>query len=234
MTIPSISLPFPAPSPQSEAELLARAQSLAGLTLGQLAAIAHKPLPASAQSGKGWCGQLLEQFLGASAGARPLPDFMEIGVELKTLPLNAAGLPKESTYVCTVPLNDNRHLHWETSWVRLKLQRVLWLPLEADTRIPFAERRIASALIWSPDAEQETMLKQDWEEHMDRICLGQLDAISARDGEVLQIRPKAAHAKVLCPTSGSDGAPSRTLPRGFYLRSHFTRAILQRHYAVYT
>ncbi len=232
MTTPSIS--FPAPPPKSEAELLARAQSLAGLTLGQLAAIADKPLPASAQSGKGWCGQLLEQFLGASAGARPLPDFTHIGVELKTLPLNAAGLPKESTYVCTVPLKDNRHLHWETSWVRLKLQRVLWLPLEANTIIPFAQRRIGTALLWSPDAEQETRLKQDWEEHMDRICLGQLEAISARDGEVLQIRPKAAHAKVLCKTSGSDGAPTRTLPRGFYLRSHFTRAILQQHYAVYT
>ena len=228
------SIPFPAPPPQSEAELLARARTLAGLNLGQLAAIAHQSLPASAQSGKGWCGQLLEQFLGASAGSRPEPDFTNIGVELKTLPLNAGGQPKESTYVCTVPLKDNRHLRWETSWVRLKLQRVLWLPLEADSSIPFAQRRIASALLWSPDAEQEARLKQDWEEHMDRICLGQLDAISARDGEVLQIRPKAAHSRILCETSGDDGAPAQTLPRGFYLRSQFTRSILQQHYAVYT
>lgn len=232
MTLQSI--PFPAPPPQSEAELLARAQGLAGLTLGKLAAIACQPLPASAQSGKGWCGQLLERFLGASAGSRPEPDFTYIGVELKTLPLNTAGLPKESTYVCTVPLKDNRHLHWETSWVRLKLQRVLWLPLEADIRIPFARRRIGTALLWSPDPEQEAKLKQDWEEHMDRICLGQLEAISARDGEVLQIRPKAAHSKVLSPSCGSDGAPAQTLPRGFYLRSQFTRIILQQHYAVYT
>ena len=69
---------------------------------------------------------------------------------------------------------------------------------------------------------------------MDRICLGQLDAISARDGEVLQIRPKAAHSRILCETSGDDGAPTQTLPRGFYLRSQFTRGILQQHYAVYT
>ncbi|HEB55692.1 MAG TPA: DNA mismatch repair endonuclease MutH [Gammaproteobacteria bacterium] len=228
------SIPFPAPPPQSEAELLARAQRLAGLTLAELAAISAQALPASAQSGKGWCGQLLEQFLGASAGSLPRPDFTHIGVELKTLPLNARGQPKESTYVCTVPLKDNRHLRWETSWVRLKLQRVLWLPLEGDARIPFAQRRIGTALLWSPNAEQEAMLKQDWEEHMDRICLGQLETISARDGEVLQIRPKAAHSKVLSPSCGSDGAPSQTLPRGFYLRSQFTRTILQQHYAVYT
>ncbi len=228
------SIAFPAPPPQSEDELLARAQRLAGLTLAQLAAISGRPLPASVQSGKGWCGQLLEKFLGASAGSLPQPDFTHIGVELKTLPLNAAGLPKESTYVCSVPLKNNRHLRWETSWVRLKLQRVLWLPLEADTRIPFARRRIGSALLWSPSPKQETMLKQDWEEHIDRICLGQLETISARDGEVLQIRPKAAHSKVLSPTCGSDGAPTRTLPRGFYLRTQFTRVILQQHYAVYT
>ncbi|HEB87219.1 MAG TPA: DNA mismatch repair endonuclease MutH [Gammaproteobacteria bacterium] len=228
------SIVFPAPPPQSETELLAQAQNLAGLTLGQLAAISGQDLPVSAQSGKGWCGQLLEQFLGASAGSRPEPDFTHIAVELKTLPLNAAGLPKESTYVCHVPLKDNRHLRWETSWVRLKLQRVLWLPLEGDTQIPFAQRRIGAALLWSPDAEQEARLKQDWEEHMDRICLGQLEIISARDGEVLQIRPKAAHSKVLSPSCGSDGAPAQTLPRGFYLRSQFTRTILQQHYAVYT
>ncbi len=227
-------LSFPAPPPQSEAELLTRAQQLAGLNLGQLAAIARQPLPISASSSKGWCGQLLEQFLGASAGSRPEPDFTDIGVELKTLPLNANGLPKESTYVCTVPLKDNHHLHWETSWLRLKLQRVLWLPLEADTAIPFAQRRIATALLWSPSTEQEACLKQDWEEHMDKVCLGQLETISARDGEVLQIRPKAAHSRVLCETSGDDGAPTQTLPRGFYLRTRFTRDILQQHYAVYT
>ncbi|VAX07214.1 DNA mismatch repair endonuclease MutH [hydrothermal vent metagenome] len=232
--MPIHSIPFPAPPPQSEAELLTRAQQLAGLTLGQLAAIARQPLPASAKSGKGWCGQILEQFLGASAGSRPEPDFTEIGVELKTLPLNTAGQPKESTYVCSVPLKNNRHLRWDSAWLRLKLQRVLWLPLEADTRIPFAQRRLATALLWSPSTKQEALLKQDWEEHMDKICLGQLGNISARDGEVLQIRPKAAHSRVLCQTSGDDGAPAQTLPRGFYLRTKFTRDILQQHYAVYT
>ncbi len=226
-------LPFPAPPPRSEQELLNRARRLAGLSLGELASIARQPLPGSTRSGKGWSGQLLERFLGASAASRPEPDFTLIGVELKTLPVNAAGLPKESTYVCSVPLKDTRHLRWETSWVRLKLQRVLWLPVEAEPAIPFEQRRVGAALLWSPDAGEEALLKQDWEEHMDRICTGRLEEISARDGEVLQIRPKAAHSRVLCETRGEDGAPTRTLPRGFYLRSRFTRAIIQRHFAGY-
>ena len=180
---------------------------------------------------KGWGGQLLEGFLGATASSLPEPDFQQIGVELKTLPINKNGQPCESTYVCTVPLQNNLNLKWETSWVRNKLKRVLWLPVEGERDIPFAQRRVGMAMLWSPTPEQEQLLKQDWEELMDMVCLGRLDDISARHGEVLQIRPKAAHSRILSQSHSEDGSPGQTLPRGFYLRSQFTRQILQGHYA---
>jgi len=221
---------LPASPPASEAELLTRARRIAGLTLEQLAAAAHQPVPPSQRMAKGWVGQLVEQCLGATAGSRPEPDFERIGVELKTLPVNAAGSPLESTYVCTVPLTGNTGLEWETSWVRRKLGRVLWLPVEADPTLPLAQRRVGTALLWSPDPQQEALLKQDWEELMDLVVTGQLEQISARHGTVLQIRPKAAHGRVLCHHFDADGVPAETLPRGFYLRSRFTRAILRRHY----
>ena len=152
-------------------------------------------------------------------------------MELKTLPINAHGQPSESTYVCTVPLQDNLHLDWQHSWVKRKLQRVLWLPVEGTREIPFAQRRVGMALLWSPDSHQAEQLQRDWEELMDMVCLGRLDEISARHGEVLQIRPKAAHSRVLSQATEPDGSPGQTLPRGFYLRSQFTRQILENHYA---
>ena len=54
----------------------------------------------------------------------PEPDFQHIGVELKTLPVDQNFRPKESTYVCTVPLIRNAGAIWETSTVKLKLSRV--------------------------------------------------------------------------------------------------------------
>ena len=76
------------------------------------------------------------------------------------------------------------------------------------------------------------MLRQDWEELMEMIQLGGIEQLSAKMGTVLQIRPKAAHSRVRSRAVGSDGSPIETNPRGFYLRSGFTRAILKKHYSI--
>jgi DNA mismatch repair protein MutH len=215
--------------PQSEEELLARCRAIAGLTLADLASRLDEPVPDDLRRQKGWVGQLLERTLGATGTSLPQPDFPELGVELKTLPIDGRGIPRESTYVCTVPLEEAGQ-RWEGCWLRRKLQRVLWLPVEADPQRAMAERRLGMPLLWSPSAEEEAALRRDWEELMDMVCLGELERISARHGEVLQIRPKAANAKALRTAVGPDGEPVLTNPRGFYLRATFTAAILRRHY----
>lgn len=221
---------YPAPPPQSESELLLHCEQLAGCTLAQLATEAKISLPDSLHTDKGWIGQFIEQLLGATASSLPEPDFQKIGVELKTLPVNSTGQPQETTYVCTVPLSDNHGMQWETSWVRRKLQRVLWLPIEATPNIALAERRIGMPLLWSPTEAENLQLKQDWEELMELVVTGQLEQVSARNGTWLQIRPKAANARVLCSTYDADGCPAETLPRGFYLRTIFTRSLVQQYY----
>lgn len=218
-------------APENETALLQRAHTLAGKTLAELAAEFRLPLPVSALKGKGWTGQLLEQCLGASAGSKALPDFPELGVELKTIPLNQHWQPKESTYVCTVPMQSNTQLHWHSSWVCQKLRRVLWIPVEADPRLSFAERRIGMASLWSPNDQQAVTLQQDWEELMELVVLGRWESISAEQGTYLQIRPKAANARSLCAVLDENGRPIQTLPRGFYLRPCLTKTILQTNYA---
>jgi len=207
-----------------------RALALAGRSLGSVAEEFGARLPPDQRRAKGRVGELLERALGASAGSLPEPDFQDIGVELKTLPVDARGRPRESTYVCTVPLLGHTGETWERSLVRRKLARVLWVPIEADAGICLESRRIGTPLLWSPTAEQALILRQDWEELMRMVCLGELDRISARHGEYLQIRPKAATGSSLREAIGSEGERIRTLPRGFYLRSGFTRQILARHY----
>lgn len=220
------------PPPATLDELMTRAYAIAGLRLGQLAQQLAVAVPSDLRREKGWVGQLLERALGASASSLAEPDFQLIGVELKTIPLDAHGRPRESTYVCTVPLEaEALGQQWESSWVRRKLATVLWVPVEGDNAIPLAERRIGNPLLWRPSAAEEAQLRADWEELMEMICLGQLESITAALGEVLQIRPKAASARVRGRAIGAEGRVVRTNPRGFYLRSRFTAAILQRCYA---
>ena len=219
------------PPPQSEQELLQRARNLAGLSLQQIADQLGREVPHDLRHHKGWVGQLLEAALGATAASAAVPDFEAIGVELKSLPVDARGLPRESTYVCTVPLEAVGE-QWENCWLRRKLARVLWLPIEAERSIALPQRRVGTALLWSPDTEEELLLRRDWEELMDQVLLGGLEQISARHGEVLQIRPKAADSRALRHAVGSDGERILTNPRGFYLRAGFTAAILRRHFVL--
>ncbi|HIF9118026.1 DNA mismatch repair endonuclease MutH [Photobacterium damselae] len=218
------------PTPLSENELLQRAQELAGLTLGELAYQAGIVVPPDLRRDKGWVGQLLEWHLGASAGSKPVPDFAELGIELKTIPIGYNGKPLETTFVCVAPLIGVQGLSWRQSHIRHKLARVLWIPVEGERDLPLADRHVGSPLIWSPSAQEEAQLQQDWEELMDMIVLGQVEQITARHGEVLQLRPKAANSKALTEAYGANGQPIKTLPRGFYLKTNFTAAILERYF----
>ncbi|WP_368758692.1 DNA mismatch repair endonuclease MutH [Klebsiella oxytoca] len=219
--------------PQSQAQLLAQAQQLAGYSLGELAMLAGIPIPRDLKRDKGWIGILLEIWLGASAGSKPEQDFAALGVELKTIPIDAFGRPLETTFVCVAPLTGNSGVTWESSHVRHKLKRVLWVPVEGDRAIPLADRRVGAPLLWSPSEEEERQLRMDWEELMDLIVLGQVERITARHGEVLQLRPKAANSKALTEAVGARGEPILTLPRGFYLKKNFTAALLARYFLLY-
>nr|WP_318383860.1 DNA mismatch repair endonuclease MutH [uncultured Enterobacter sp.] len=223
--------PFTSP-PDSEATLFAQAQRLAGFTLGELGAMAGLAVPKDLTRDKGWIGVLLELWLGASAGSKPEQDFAALGVELKTIPVDSAGRPLETTFVCVAPLTGNSGVVWETSHVRHKLKRVLWIPVEGSREIPLALRHVGAPLLWSPSEEEEHQLRMDWEELMDLIVLGHVESITARHGEVLQLRPKAANSKALTDAIGAHGQPILTLPRGFYLKKNFTAALLARHFVL--
>lgn len=214
-------------SPQNETELLQRAKSIAGLTLGELAAELNILVPPDLKRDKGWVGMLIETALGAKAGSKAEQDFAHLGIELKTIPINSQGFPLETTFVSLAPLIQNTGVNWVTSHVRYKLSHVLWIPVQGERQIPLAERYIGNPILWQPTPEQERRLQQDWEELMDYIVLGKVEQINARLGEVLQLRPKGANSKALTKGIGQNGEVIQTLPLGFYLRKEFTAEILR-------
>lgn len=214
--------------PNSLEELMSRAEAMAGLTLGQLANYHQVEIPKDLKRHKGWVGQLIELELGALAGSKPEPDFIHLGVELKTIPVNQVGKVLETTYVTVAPLTNILGLTWENSVVCHKLQQVLWIPVQGAREIPLPARQIGSPVLWSPSLEEAALLKQDWEEIMELIAIGKVESITARHGEVLQLRPKAANSQVLTQSIDHNGSQSQTNPRGFYLKTQFTQKILSR------
>ena len=215
-------------SPQA---LLRHAQSFAGFTLGELAERYKEQLPQRLLHKKGWVGQFLELILGATSGSLAQPDFPDIGVELKTLPIDENGSPLESTYVSVVPLKDIQGLRWENSVVRHKLLHVLWVPIVASRDIPIEQRQVAMPFLWQPSPDEEQILKKDFDGVLEEVSMGNIEHLDARYGDILQVRPKAANSKALTDAIGPDGKTIQTLPRGFYLRPQFTKQCLQQQFS---
>jgi len=216
--------------PASDTELLQSARELAGVSLGEVARRFGVVVPDSLLRAKGWVGMLVEKALGASAGSRSEPDFPALGIELKTLPIDASGVPRESTFVCTIELSRIPEIEWDESRVKKKLDRVLWFPVEAAREIPMSERRLGEPLLWSPDRDEEAQLRFDWEDLAGRIACFGTESVTAHLGQFLQVRPKAAHSRVKTRVVDGEGEPYAANPRGFYLRTAFTQALLQKHY----
>lgn len=216
--------------PESETQLLERAYQLAGYRLEELAKAHKLKCPFDLKREKGWVGMLLEICLGASAGSKPQQDFEHLGIELKTIPVSHLGKPLETTFVCVAPLTGIQGVQWETSHIRNKLSKVLWIPVEGEREIPLAKRRVGMPILWQASPSEELQLKEDWEELMEYISLGKVHLINAKLGQYLQLRPKAANSKARTEAIGSNGQKIKTLPLGFYLRKEFTEQILSRHF----
>jgi len=171
-------------------------------------------------------GHVLELTLGVRPNGAAGPDFPALGVELKSVPVNALGNPTASTWVTLAPLDGSLSVPWAQSSVRAKLQKVLWIPILGDG--PPSERRVGQPLWWLLDETDDRVLQDDWDLLTERIAEGAWTRLTAREGVALQLRPKAARANDWVWALDEEGEWVRTTPLGFYLRQRFTRRLFSR------
>jgi DNA mismatch repair protein MutH len=210
--------------------LLAHARALVGVELGALADTLGLPVPVGRVRTKGWSGHVIEHELGVAVSGARGPDFEALGVELKTVPVTPALVPLESTAVCQIDPIAVAGESWETSYVRAKLARVLFVALEvpADGR-SVGDRRVAAVRLWAPAADEEAALRADFELFVrEYFRRGRAAEITGHLGAALQVRPKGRDASDLRAAYDADGRPTRIGKSGFYLRPAFVARILAR------
>jgi DNA mismatch repair protein MutH len=210
--------------------LLAHARALVGVELSELADGLGLPVPVGRLRTKGWSGQVVEHELGAAVGGARGPDFAALGVELKTVPVRASLEPLESTAVCQIDPVAIAGESWDSSYVRAKLACVLFVALDVPPGArSVGERRVAAARLWSPDAGEERLLREDFELIVRGYYRqGRAAEITGHLGAVLQVRPKGRDAADRRDAYDAHGRPTRVGKHGFYLRPAFVAQILRR------
>lgn len=215
------------PEPQNLAELQQRLELIKGHTLGELAAVIRAQLPGSTLNGKGYAGELIEVMLGAGAKNLSEPDFTKLGIELKTVPVDRDFKPLQSTYICYAPLTDVRSQDFWHSPLYLKLRLCLYVFVLSPRDLPMAQRRIIDYYLHAMPETDLQQVKQDYDELMELVSLGQAQQITAHIGTIIQMRPKAADGKQLTDCVDEEGNLSKTRPRGFYMRRSYTSKLCQ-------
>jgi len=210
--------------------LLAHARALVGVELGALADALGLPVPVGLVRTKGWSGQVIEQELGVAVGGTRGPDFEALGIELKTVPVTPELVPLESTAVCQIDPIAIAGESWETSYVRAKLARVLFVALEVPPGArSVGDRRVAAVTLWAPAAQEEAALRADFELFVrEYFRRGRAAEITGHLGGALQVRPKGRDSADLRDAYDAEGRPTRIGKSGFYLRPAFVARILSR------
>ena len=210
--------------------LLAHARALVGTELGEIADNLGLPVPHGQVRTKGWPGQILERELGVEAGGVRGPDFAALGVELKTVPTGADLVPRESTAVCQIDPIAIAAESWETSYVREKLQRVLFVALEVppdDDSV--GARRVAAVRQVALDAVEERALRADFELFVRGYSgAGARTRSPATWARSCRCVPRARTARDLARRLRRRRQPGRVGKCGFYLRPAFVAEILRR------
>jgi DNA mismatch repair protein MutH len=211
------------------AALLAHARALVGVSVAELADGLGLPVPVGNVRTKGWPGQIIERELGAGEGGGRGPDFGALGVELKTVPVDTALVPLESTAVCQIDPVAIAGESWLTSYARHKLAQVLFVALEVpDRRGNVGDRRVTAVRLWSPSPAEDEVLRADFERFVRGFFrLGRAAEITGHEGVALQVRPKGRNAQDQRQAYGPQGQPVRIGKCGFYLRPAFVGRILQ-------
>lgn len=220
--------PLHFPSPTSKEELTYRLKLIMGRSLGELAALAQVEVPHNIMGAKGFAGQIIEVFLGAHARNLSVPDFMELGIELKTISLSYDLSLKESTYICMADLKAQRFIPFYESSLYHKLKSLLFVLVLAPPELPLVQRPILGYFFYQPTKSELALIESDYNEFNELICSGQSAAITGSMGSVIQMRPKALNSKVTTLVRDERGNLIATTPKGYYLRADFMRSLVAR------
>lgn len=196
---------------------------LDGCHISTVAATQNINTPTNLKTDKGFIGAVVEAFLGTDAGCAPLPDFVSLGLELKTIPVDKNNRARETTFVSSVHL-PVRETDFEQSSVAAKLRHVLWVPYHAAESVQ--DMKFGQPVLWQPSTDEWQLLKDDWEMLMEALRFGDPN-LTGSMGEALHLRPKAANSRKRVKVMTDEGY-IMTVPKGFYLRTSFTNLVLAR------
>lgn len=207
-------------------DLLRIYTEIQGIPFRELAETLGYDIAKDPKSMKSAAGDIAELVAGKKPDALPQADLSEFDLEVKTVPLDLRGYPRENTKITALNYTKLLKEKWEISHVYEKVRVVLFVPIvKEDTKRPEAWY-VRSPFIWMPSRDQLAVIRKDWEKIKKMVRGG--EQLTATVGEYL-----------IANTSGQgkgkddrtyelpDGRTIAVKTRAFFLRKTFVAEILE-------
>ncbi|QJC28370.1 MutH/Sau3AI family endonuclease [Enterobacteriaceae endosymbiont of Plateumaris braccata] len=210
----------------NEEILFLRATLMTGYCLSNIAEWLNLHIPINLNKDKGWIGKLIELYLLGSQQKNIFnQDIPQIGIEIKTIPINEKGNTINNTFICSLPLKNKNFIIWEKSKLYNKLSKILWIPIiTKNENVPFEMRVIGNPILWKPSKENYKNLYKDWLELMKLLVSGKIEYMNYYNGTILLVKTKSNKNKLI-KTINENNEIILTTPRAFYLKKKFTKTL---------
>lgn len=178
---------------------------------------------------KGASGQIVENLLGIENNSRPEADLVQIGCEIKILPLqkNRDGSikAKEPTAIQMINYCEVAKETWETAKIRSKINLTFWvvyLAKENGKSKPQDDYVIVDYFLDHPSDVTNGVFKTDWEEIQSYIKRGDADRLSCSMGTYLEPKTKGKNSQDKTDAPDGNGGITRARRRAFYYKKNYT------------
>lgn len=178
---------------------------------------------------KGASGLIVENLLGIENNSRPEADLVQIGCEIKILPLQKNGdgsiKAKEPTAIQMINYCEVAKETWETAKIRSKINLTFWvvyLAKENGKSKPQDDYIMVDYFLDHPSDVTNGVFKTDWEEIQSYIKRGDADRLSCSMGTYLEPKTKGKNSQDKTDAPDGNGGITRARRRAFYYKKNYT------------
>lgn len=198
------------------------------------------------QQRKSLAGRIVETLLGEKSNSRMRADLRNLGIEVKSIPLELRGptnglllnlTAREPTAITSgQAVFDDLSSSWRETHLFEKLRAVLWVPVMKHDLERYQTWYIRQPFVWMPSEDEELQLREDFEAIKAYVCgvlqhvVGKTDQMPEMDrhnGLYLRLGTKAKNATTRKDFNLAGVGTFREKPRAWYLRTALTNKLIE-------
>ncbi|QQG46936.1 MAG: hypothetical protein HYZ30_00645 [Candidatus Azosocius agrarius] len=173
---------------------------------------------------RGYVGQVVERFFNNQNGNKSQCDFLNLGIELKTLPLNVKNEPLNPIFICSLSPNL-RSLEWKYSNLYNKIKHILWVPYYKFNNCDIFSYKFLKPFFFKINLSQEIVIKADWYNLMNLFYSGNFNNFKFV-GKYIQILSHSKNKFDTINIFNKFGKKEIIIRKAFYFRKIFIKQLI--------